>query len=319
MNFARPGRPARRRRSARCGFALLAVLFMLALIGAVAFEVHLMSRATRQTAVHARSFTRARWAARGALARALEALDARLIADATGAMLLTKGDTLIALTPQHSDGVTAVVAVLDPGARLHLNRATNSDLRLLAEAEGLAPEHAQSWADAVVDYRDADEFRHARGAETEAYRARGLSGRPRNAPFNDVHELGAVYGMTAALDARLGARLTVAGDGRINVNIAPRSVLRTLPFIDESAADAIVERRARAPYTNGYDLALSLPNPARQRVVERMGDMLERVRFSARDVEVIASGSADGGRVELRATLTLAGGARVVPRTLVER
>ncbi len=319
MKFSRPGGLAQRRRRARCGFALLAVLFMLALIGAVAFEIHLMSHATRRTAVHARSFTRARWAARGALARALEALDARLLADATGAMLQAKGDTLIALPPQQSEGVSSVVAVLDPTARLHLNRATNSDLRLLAEAEGLPPEDAQSWADAVVDYRDDDELRHARGAESDAYRARGLSGRPRNAPFIDIHELGAVYGMTAALDGRLGARLTVAGDGRINVNIAPSSVLRTLPFIDESAADAIVARRTRAAYTNGYDLALSLPNPARQRVVERMGDMLERISFSARDVEVIATGSADGGRVELRATLTLAGGARVVPRTLIER
>lgn len=308
-----------RRRSARPGFALLMVLWMLAMIGAVAFEVHLLSRATRRTAVHARSFSRARWAARGALARALEALDARLIADATGAMLVGTGDTLIALAQTGSDGVTADVAVLDPGARVHLNRATGSELRQLAEAEGLTPEDAQSWADAVVDYRDADDLRHARGAEANTYRARGLSGRPRNAPFDDVNDLRAVYGMTAALDARLAGRLTVTGDGRINVNAAPRSVLRTLPFIDESAADAIVARRARAPFTNAYDLALALPNPARQRVVERMADVLERVTFAARDVVVVASGEADGGRVELRATLTLAGGARVVPRALVER
>lgn len=307
------------RRAARPGFALLAVLWMLAMLGAVAFEVHLLSRASRQTATHSRSLTRARWAAHGVLARAIEALDARLVADASGAMLTSTGDTLLAVAPGALEGVTAGAAVIDARARLHLNLATDGELRRLAEAEGLVPEDAESWADAVVDYRDADDLRHPRGAEAETYRVAGASTRPRNAPFDDVDELRAVYGMSALLTSRLAGRLTVAGDGRINVNAAPASVLRTLPFIDEPAAAAIVARRQRAPFTNGYDLALSLPNPSRQRVTERMAELLERIAFSARDVELVAVAVADGGRVELRATLTLAGGSRVVPRQVVER
>lgn len=307
------------RRAARPGFALLAVLWMLAMLGAIAFEVHVLSRASRQTATHSRSLVRARWAAHGVLARAIEALDARLAADATGAMLSGTGDTLLVLAPGALDGVIGSAAVLDSRARLHLNLATGGELRRLAEAEGLVPEDAESWADAVVDFRDADDLRHPRGAEAESYRAAGLSTRPRNAPFDDVDELRVVYGMSAALAARLVGRLTVTGDGRINVNAAPVSVLRTLPFIDEPAAAAIVARRQRAPFTNGYDLALSLPNPARQRVSERMAELLDRIAFSARDVELVAAAVADGGRVELHATLTLAGGSRVVPRQVVER
>ncbi|MEO7711473.1 MAG: hypothetical protein ABIV10_00985 [Gemmatimonadaceae bacterium] len=307
------------RRAARPGFALLAVLWMLAMLGAVAFEVHLLSRASRQAATHSRSLVRARWAAHGVLARAVEALDARLVADASGAMLTSSGDTLLAIAPAALEGVTAGASVIDARARLHLNLATDGELRRLAEAEGLVAEDAESWADAVVDYRDADDLRHARGAEADTYRAAGSSARPRNAPFDDVDELRAVYGMSALLTTRLAGRLTVTGDGRINVNAAPASVLRTIPFIDEPAAAAIVARRQRAPFTNGYDLALSLPNPARQRVTERMAELLERIAFSARDVELVAVAEADGGRVELRATLTLAGGSRVVPRQVVER
>jgi general secretion pathway protein K len=58
-------------------------------------------------------------------------------------------------------------------------------------------------ADAILDFRDADDDRRPNGAESGDYRAAGQRWGPKNAPLQSVEELGQVLGMTSASVSRL--------------------------------------------------------------------------------------------------------------------
>jgi hypothetical protein len=127
--------------------------------------------------------------------------------------------------------------------------------------------------------------------------------------------------LTPAFAARLAALSTVAGDGRVNLNSAPAPVLRTIPGIDAAAAAAIVAHRRRAPYRNVYELASTLPDPARTEVRQNMRAVLAQVAFSPRAVEVrvVAQPAAPPLRAELHAVVVLTGGAGVRVQQITER
>jgi general secretion pathway protein K len=91
----------------------------------------------------------------------------------------------------------------------------------------------QSLADAVADFRDADDFPHARGAEEGDYGAAGLAWGPKNAPFEAVEELQQVFGMTAEIYARVAPYLTVYSVAReINPAMASERVVGILRQTD---------------------------------------------------------------------------------------
>lgn len=308
----------------RSGFALLLVLFVVSAVGVIAAEAHLAARAERQLALNARAATRARWAARGGLALALDRLHraAGVAADPRDA-LPAVGDTLLLLAPA---GATAAaesvrIVVLDARARVQINRAGADELLRLGVAAGLAHPAAARLADAILDWRDPDDLHRAQGAERAAYRAVDAAWAPKNGAFDAVEELAGVYGVTPVVYARLAPLLTVAGDGRVNLNSAPAPVLATLPGIDAVAAAAIVARRARTPYRNVYELAPTLPEPARSAVRDHLGVFVARAAFAPRDVEVWVAARGAGAPVgaELRAVVALTGGTGVRLLNVVER
>jgi general secretion pathway protein K len=63
-----------------------------------------------------------------------------------------------------------------------------------SKSVGFDPDQAESLADAIADFRDADNLKHLRGAEEPEYRAAGLAWGPKNAPFQTVEELQQVLG-----------------------------------------------------------------------------------------------------------------------------
>ena len=306
----------------RAGFALILALFALAAVGLAAVELHTAARLDRRLAVNGRDVTRARWAARGGFARALDQLH-RSVATVVARpdQLASSGDTLLPPLVRDADGVRLDVTVVDARARLNLNRAASSDVARLAAALGLEDAAAAAVGDAVLDWRDADDLHRARGAERAAYERLGRRRAPKNAPFDRPEELAEVLGLTPALAARLAALSTVAGDGRVNLNSAPAAVLRTIPGIDAPAAAAIVAHRRRAPYRNVYELASTLPDTARTQVRTNMRAVLAQVAFSPRAVEVrvVAQPAATPLRAELHAIVVLTGGAGVRVQQIVER
>jgi general secretion pathway protein K len=306
----------------RSGFALVLALFALAAVGLAAAEVHAAARLDRRLAVNARDATRARWAARAGLARALDQLHRSVaLAPARADLLASSGDTLLAPLVLDADGVRVETAVVDARARLNLNRAESEDVARLAAALGLPDATAARVGDAVLDWRDADDLHRARGAEREAYEALWPPRAPKNGPFDRPEEIAQVLGVGPELAARLVALGTIAGDGRVNVNSAPAPVLRTIPGVDAAAAAAIVSHRRRAPYRNVFELAPTLPEPARTAFRTDLGRVLTRVAFSPRAVEVHVRAQPAGSRLQrhLYAVVVLTGGAAVRIQQVDER
>ena len=101
-------------------------------------------------------------------------------------------------------------------------------------------------ADAIQDWRDADDLTRPNGAEEADYRAAGLKYKPANAPFETVSELARVMGVTPAIYARVADSLTVySRQAGINPATASRDVLLALPNATPEVVDAFLSQRAR--------------------------------------------------------------------------
>jgi general secretion pathway protein K len=85
-------------------------------------------------------------------------------------------------------------------------------LHALLVGLGEPAERAAQLADAIFDYRDADDKRMANGAENAEYRAAGTGWLPKNGPLQSLDELGQVHGMTPELQARMRPYITVHTD-----------------------------------------------------------------------------------------------------------
>lgn len=156
--------------------------------------------------------------------------------------------------------------VIDEEGKLHITYASGPALEKL----GMTPSQISS----VLDWMDADSVSQPEGAENEYYHSLAVPYRCKNAEMNLLDELLLVRSITAAdylgedlnknrrLDGneddgsltyppddgdgllRLGwvDLLTCCGNGKININTAPRRVLLTLP-ISKEAVDQILAYR----------------------------------------------------------------------------
>ena len=216
------------------GAALLAVLLLVAVMGAIA----------------ASAFEKLRYSTR--LATNNAALDqARAHAIGLETLLAVRVDDLIAQTP----GVTTLAGgwnrqrrqvelrgegeaegmIADGGNCFNINSvADGSDPLTLAPSEtgigqfvalmrllGLGEAEARRIAESAADWVDADRDVHARGAEDSAYASAAPPYRPGNTLFSEVSELRAVAGVTPEIYARLRpwlCALPAAELSPINVN-----------------------------------------------------------------------------------------------------
>lgn len=106
-------------------------------------------------------------------------------------------------------------------------------------------ETQQTILDSLLDWRDEDDLKRLAGAEEEDYRAQDLSYGPSNGLMNSVSELARVNGLTSAEYEALQSSMTVySGQSRIDITSAPRRVLASLPAMDSSMTDSIINERA---------------------------------------------------------------------------
>ena len=97
-------------------------------------------------------------------------------------------------------------------------------------------------ADAIKDWIDKDSVSSPFGAEADYYESSGY--RPSNRPMKSLGELLYVKGIDGKTFRELSPYLTVYGNGKINVNSAPKKVLLALSDrMGEEAADSIIEAR----------------------------------------------------------------------------
>jgi hypothetical protein len=100
---------------------------------------------------------------------------------------------------------------------------------------GLKPDYTAALVDALKDWVDTDDLISLNGAEKRQYEKSGLKNIPFNRPFKDLDEVLLVRGMDVIQSARPDWRewFTVYGDGRIDINEARTdfvSALTNLPM-----------------------------------------------------------------------------------------
>jgi general secretion pathway protein K len=265
-NHLRPGPPRREphdQPSLQNGFALVAVLLVLAVVGVIGAE---FAYSMRLEATSVRSFKDTLIAAHLAEAAIEQAIreiagDVALVAtDDDGALTFyTRDRVALQRLPRTNvplGGGHFTYRVTDEESRLNLNAATPDRVDRLLQAIGVDKIERDTINDSLQDWRDANEEHRLNGAESEdTYLQRPLPYRSKNAALDSITELLQIKGVTSAIfygaggKPGLAAYVTVKSPGQVNVNTAPCTVLKALG-LGEAECTAVDQARRDGPYMN---------------------------------------------------------------------
>jgi general secretion pathway protein K len=195
----------------RPGFALIAVFWIVMVVGLFAAIVASRTGFNLDRGGWALGMGKARAAADGAVEEAAFQLVRRINAG-VGASALDLRD--LADFEVRIDDVQVRVSVEDEDGKIDLNGAQPELLAVLIEAvmrekKGLAADDALTLSERIADFRDIDNLRRLHGAEDSEYLAAGLTAGAKDAAFDTVGELGQVLGMTPALAGAVTPFITV--------------------------------------------------------------------------------------------------------------
>ncbi len=213
----------------RAGFALVAVLWMIALLTALALAVSLMFRGFAGLVATSRD---------AAKADALLAGGIEYAADRphSGRRATFSDDTCLLL------GSGAVrFALSDDGGRININKAPAALLASLFQTSGASGGEAHAIAQAIVAWRVRN------GADPLKIAQIGSASGDDEQVFTDLRQLARVPGMRADYLAAIMPLATVFGDGRINALTAPASVIGAVPGVSPAMRDALLAARQRGP------------------------------------------------------------------------
>jgi general secretion pathway protein K len=238
----------------RRGVALLAALWLVVAIAAVALQFSLEARERRTVGILASERGIQRAAALGALAAVQAKLEQALRVAPSGnnaaiARLRASDpwayvDSLYSV-PVLVDSMRVDVVARDLGERLNINQVNETELQTFFSFLLGDYTKATQLAQAVMDWRDADSIPRPSGAERDAYIKAGMLALPTNSTFRDVEELQNVMGMTPDIYAAVSPYLTTRGSGAVNVNTAPVPVLRALPGMTDATLNMILMLRSQ--------------------------------------------------------------------------
>jgi len=262
----RPRIPARER-----GAALLAVLLLVAVTGAIAAAAMEGLRLSRAVAANATALDRARAFADGVEQLALLTLDDR-IAESPERTTLDGGWNGAVRRVPLPGGALAEARVRDGGNCFNVNSVVEgmAPTALVRRASGVSqfaglmtalatPEaDARRIAEAAADWADSDSAPGPAGAEDEAYAAGPSPYRTGNTLFAEPGELLAVAGMTPEIYARLRpwlCALPVSDLSPINVNTlspdqAPLLAMLAPGQLSVAAARRVIASRPAGGWAN---------------------------------------------------------------------
>lgn len=181
------------------GIALISVLWVGVVLGALAAAVMALSRGDLDLARSLRAQAEAELAADSAARTVIYALvnraDGPIAADGSvTAWRIGDAEVRVEVTSEHG--------------RVDLNHAPADLLAALLAEAGAGPSEAERLAAAIADFADEDDALTPSGAERPDYAAAGLPG-PKNAPIEQEAEILGVLGMTGGLYRRVAEAVTV--------------------------------------------------------------------------------------------------------------
>jgi general secretion pathway protein K len=229
------------------GFALVIVLWSLALLALLVSGLTAAGRTQIRLAHDMRGAAAAEAAADGAVQRAVFDL---------------RGGTRVAgAVPWRVriGGAVVAVTIEDQSDRINPNFSAPPLMASLLQASGLKPAPALELARRIVDWRTATPYSIDGGLKLDRYREAGLPYGPPARPFLYVNEIGLVPGVTADLLERLRPYLSVyqSGDPQMAAG-AGREAVQTAEMINHAPVlagfttrDRIVQIRTAATMADG--------------------------------------------------------------------
>jgi general secretion pathway protein K len=258
----RPGLPGGQR-----GIALLVVLWVLTILMVIAFSFSYLARTETFSSRAFKEGWENKFLAEAGVERAIMELFYR---KQNPLPLEEEG-----LDPWRIDG-TAYIGVLGKGSyrvrltdesgKIDLNQAAEAVLRnLLTNLDFAAEDKERSVAaivDAILDWKDPDDFHRLNGAENDYYQSLPNPYKARNGNFETVEELLLVKGLTPEIlygrDRKAGLidLLTVQGrTNKININAAPPAVLLALPGMTPEMVEGLIAYRTEREIKNIQEIA----------------------------------------------------------------
>lgn len=221
------------------GVALIAVLWVVLLLSVIAGSLTMLTRTELGLSRNLVLSAKAEALAEGGIHLAVNAL---LAPDAA-----TRPRTDGGLWQVDMEAGRIDIAITDVTGLIDLNASPPALITGLFLAAGAEPALAESLADRIADWRDADETPRPNGGEQADYGGYDPPVRVGNGPFLTADEIMRVPGMTADLWAGIADAVTVhSRRPGVNPQYASKTALLALPGMDETTADAIIETRDEA-------------------------------------------------------------------------
>ena len=227
----KPGRGSDSATKRRKGAALMAVLWLIAILALASI-----------TALRVISFDM------DIAAATIHGAKARQLAEKGIAIgshpMVDRSDPLL---HQSTDGEGYEARIFSEGARFNINGILQQkDVNLLHAIFshwGLDLSESEALTDALIDWTDADEERSLNGAELEEYEKAGRINQPFNRLFYDISEMRLVRGMdrVEALRPDWADWFTVWSTGKLDLNDAPVELIAVAAECSVEQAELIKE------------------------------------------------------------------------------
>jgi type II secretory pathway component PulK len=245
------------------GFALLAVLLVLALLGVIGAEFAYSMRLEAGSVRALKEGITAELLAEAALEQAVR----EIVADSAFAWVAADGQlTFFGRDRQPIErllrskvslgGGQFSYRLTDEEARLNLNTSPPDRIDRLLQALGLDKITRDIIGDSIQDWRDPNEEHRLNGAESEDYYLKlPVPYRSANRNLEATRELLQIRGVTPeiffGIDGKPGLAdlVTVKTAGQVNINSAGEVVLHALGLSDAEISE-IIQTRRDAPYPN---------------------------------------------------------------------
>jgi general secretion pathway protein K len=246
------------------GVALILVLLMVSIIVVLTLQLNVSSRAQVHEAANLGDGIRVLYIAKSGLFAGMGIL----YEDKADADTLNEAWAHTASLTEQSmgyfDGGFLELVIEDESGKININKlvegsAFNNTVRglltrfLSHPRFKLRDREVEDLVNAIKDWIDADSEVTGTGAENAYYQGLGKPYTARNGPMESIDELLLVRGVTRDLFygttemPGLSSFLTVYGEGKININTAPREVLQALaPAITEDMSNRMDDYR-RSP------------------------------------------------------------------------
>lgn len=223
------------------GVALIVVLWMLVVMTAIAFAFSQQVRTEIMLTANYQNQAKASSLAEAGIWRGVAMVLNRTIAENNGENINLAGSVY----DLDSELGKLNVSLQSSSGLIDLNRASPEIIKALLQTVNTPFETQQTILDSLLDWRDEDDLKRMSGAEDDDYRSQGLSYGPSNGLMNSVSELARVNGVTSVEYEALQSSVTVySGQSRIDIASAPARVLSSLPAMDASMTESIINERA---------------------------------------------------------------------------